>query len=57
MDIHLPQNLVDDLFHQHEEERDRIRAGIPSSMPQSQKLYRQTTKRRQYGKRFKLLKF
>ena len=66
MNIHLPQYLVDDLFHQHEDERDRIRAGIPSSIPQGQnylpigiKRYRyyKGMRKRQYGKRFKLLKF
>tara|TARA_R100000458_G_C8246279_1_gene224178 strand:+ start:1135 stop:1335 length:201 start_codon:yes stop_codon:yes gene_type:complete len=66
MNIHLPQYLVDDLFQQHEEERDRMRAGIPSSIAQGQsylplaiKIKRnyKGMRKRQYGKRFKLLKF
>ncbi len=66
MDIHLPQYLVDDLFNQHEDERDRIRAGIPSSIPQAQNHLPLAIKikrnykgmhKRKYGKKFKLLKF
>ena len=66
MNIHLPQYLVDDLFNQHEEERDRMRAGIPSSMTQAHsylpisiKIVRhyKGMRKRQYGKKFKLLKF
>ena len=64
MNIHLPQYLVDDLFHQHEDERDRMRAGIPSSILPAQVSGMNKTEfkytsmnKRQYGKKFKLLKF
>ena len=53
-----------DLFHQHEDERDRIRAGIPSSILPAQVSGMNKTEfkytsmnKRQYGKKFKLLKF
>ena len=32
MDIDLPQYILDDLFTKHEDERDRVRDGIPSVM-------------------------
>ena len=64
MDIHLPQYLLDDLFHQHEDERDRMRAGIPSSMTQAQsylpisiKIVRhyKGMRKRQYGRNLNCL--
>ena len=33
MDIDLPNYILNDLFAQHEDERDRVRAGIPCVIP------------------------
>lgn len=67
MDIDLPQYILDDLFTQHEDERDRIRDGIPSVMlikywtSRSSGRHREigykTMRKRKYGKKYKLLKF
>ena len=67
MDIDLPQHILDDLFTQHEDERDRVRDGIPSVMLMKywtsrsygryQEIGYKTRRKRKYGKRYKLLKF
>ena len=36
MTLHLPQFIQDEVFNQYDDERDRIRAGIPSSMLRAQ---------------------
>ena len=67
MDIDLPQHVLDGLFSQHEDERDRIRSGIPSIMAlrhwstlsyrRRKELSWKSMNKRKYGKKFKLLKF
>ena len=67
MDIDLPQHMLNDLFTQHEDERDRIRAGIPSVMQlkhwESTSYHRRieidykSMNKRKYGKRYKPLNF
>ena len=67
MDMYLPQNILDDLFTQHEDERDRLRAGIPSVMQHrhwESTSYRRrveigykSQRKRKYGKRYKPLNF
>ena len=67
MYIDLPQHILDDLFHQHEDERDRIRSGIPSAMAlkywsslsysRRKELSWKGMNKRKYGNKFKLLKF
>ena len=67
MDMYLPQNIVNDLFTQHEDERDRLRAGIPSAMQRrhwESTSYRRrleidykSQRKRKYGKTYKPLNF
>lgn len=67
MDIDLPQHVLDGLFSQHEDERDRIRSGIPSIMAlkhwstlsysRRKELSWKSMNKRKYGNKFKLLKF
>ena len=67
MDMYLPQNILNDLFTKHEDERDRLRAGIPSVMQHrhwESTSYRRRVEigyksrnKRKYGNKFKLLKF
>lgn len=67
MDIDLPQYILNDLFTQHEDERDRVRDGIPSVMlmkywtsrsyRRHQEIGYKAKRKRKYGKRYKLLKF
>ena len=66
MTLHLPQFIQDEVFNQYDDERDRIRAGIPSSMTQAQNTlpvairikrnYKGMNKRR-FFKRYVSLKF
>jgi hypothetical protein len=66
MTLHLPQFIQDDLFNQYDDERDRVRAGISSSMTQAQNTlpvairikrnYKGMNKRR-FFKRYVSLKF
>ena len=66
MTLHLPQFIQDDLFNQYDDERDRVRAGISSSMLQAQDpvpngiktwfKYKSMSKRR-FFKRYVSLKF
>lgn len=67
MDIDLPDYILNDLFNQHDDERDRVRAGIPSVMAikywstmsysRRKELSWKSMNKRKYGKKFKLLKF
>ena len=66
MTLHLPQYIQDEVFNQYDDERDRVRAGIPSSMIQAQgalplairikRTYKGMNKRR-FFKRYVSLKF
>ena len=66
MTLHLPQHIQDEVFNQYDDERDRVRAGIPSSMIQAQGAYFQTIQykhiykgmnKRRFFKRYVSLKF
>jgi len=67
MDIDLPQYILDDLFTQHEDERDRVRDGIPSVMQYKHwntmsfrrrlEIGYKAKRKRKYGKRYKPLNF
>ena len=66
MTLHLPQFIQDEVFNQYDDERDRVRAGISSSMMQAQnnlpiairikRNYKGMSKRR-FFKRYVSLKF
>ena len=67
MDIDLPDYILNDLFAQHEDERDSVRAGIPSVMlmkywasrsyRRQQEIGYKSQRKRKYGKKYKPLKF
>tara|TARA_R110002167_G_scaffold359657_1_gene576526 strand:- start:187 stop:390 length:204 start_codon:yes stop_codon:yes gene_type:complete len=67
MSIDLPQHIIDNLFHQHEDERERIREGIKSVMlmkywtttsyRRRKEIGWKSVAKRKHGKKFSVLKF